>query len=118
MKIELKNEKEVPLLSRKRLKLVADFDKATPSRDAVRKEVSKVAKTKEDLTIIKHIYPVFGKKQAKVIAHVYKNIDDMKKIEEEHLLKKHIKEEPPKEEKEEATAEAPAVEEKTEATAE
>ena len=116
MKIELKSKKDIPLLSRTRAKLHAAFEKETPSRDKVRKEVSNILKTKEELTIIKHIYPSFGKKEAKVIAHVYKNANEMKEIEEEHLLKKHVKEEAASE-TEEKPAEEKAEEKKEEATA-
>lgn len=117
MKLEIKSEKEVPLLSRKRVKMKAVFEKETPSRDAVKKEAAKALKTKEELTVIKHIYPAFGRKEAKVIAHIYKNADDMKSIEEEHLLKKHLKDEKKGEQPQEA-AEAAAEAPKEEAKAE
>ena len=58
------------------------------------------------MVIIKHVYTKFGKKEAKIIAHVYEKLDDLKKIEEEHLLKKHFKEEKKPEAAEGAEAEA------------
>jgi small subunit ribosomal protein S24e len=93
MKLEIKEKKEVPLLSRTRVHLNVEFEKETPSREMIRKELAKILKSKEELIIIKHVYSKFGKKEAKIIAHVYENLDDLKKIEEGHLLKKHFKEE-------------------------
>jgi len=104
MKIEIKEKREVPLLSRTRISATVAFEKETPSRDSLRKEIAKAAGAKEELTIIKHIYTRFGKKEAKVIANVYKTVEDAKRIEEEHLVKKHFKEE----KKAEGAAEAPA----------
>ena len=107
MKLEIKEKREAPLLSRTRVQASAVFDKETPSREAIRKEISKILKVGEDLVIIKHVYTKFGKKEAKIIAHIYEKVDDAKRIEEEHLLKKHFKEE-----KKEAAAEAAPAEAK------
>jgi len=94
MKLELKEEKEMPLLSRKRLQFRAEFESATPKRDDIRKEVAKKAGVDEKLVIIRHIYTKFGKREAKVIVHIYKNEEDIKKIEEKSMVRKHFKEEP------------------------
>ena len=104
MKLELLEKKEMPLLSRTRLQFNLEFDKSTPKRDDIRKEVAKKAGVDESLTIIRHVYTKFGKREAKVIAHVYKNLEDMKKIEEKSMVKKHIKEESKPEQKPEAAA--------------
>jgi len=93
MKIEINEKREVPLLSRMRVQATAVFEKETPSRDEIRKSLSSMLNADENLLIIKHIYTKFGKREAKVIAHLYKNLDDLKRIEEAHLLKKHFKEE-------------------------
>jgi len=93
MKIEIKEKREAPLLSRTRVQAVAVFENETPSREAIRKEIASIIKVNRDLVIIKHVYARFGRKEAKIIAHVYTNMDDLKRIEEEHLLKKHFKEE-------------------------
>jgi len=104
MKLEIKEKKEVPLLSRVRIQAMVEFEKETPSREMLRKELAKLSKVKDELVIIKHVYMKFGKKEAKVIAHVYEKLEDLKRIEEGHLVKKHFKEE--KGEKKEAGAEA------------
>ena len=86
-----------------RVQATVYFENETPSRDNVRAEVARQLNQKEELVVIKHIYPRFGKKEAKVIAHVYSNLEELKRIEEDHLLKKHFKEK-----KEESVAETAA----------
>ena len=105
MKLELLEKKEMPLLSRTRMQFSLEFDKATPKREDIRKEVAKKAGADETLTIIRHIYTRFGKRNAKVIANVYSNEEAMKRIEEKSMIKKHTKEEPKPEQKPEAAAE-------------
>ncbi|MEM4337079.1 MAG: hypothetical protein QXG86_03675 [Candidatus Woesearchaeota archaeon] len=97
MKLELIEKREMPLLSRTRVQFLMDFEGATPSRQEVVREVAKKCGVDEKLVIIRHIYNRFGKKQAKVIANIYKTVEDMKKIEEKSALKKHLKEEKPAE---------------------
>lgn len=101
MKLEIKEKKDIPLLSRERVQAIVEFDKETPSREMIRNEIAKLSKVKAEQVIIKHVYMKFGKKEAKVIAHIYEKLEDLKRIEEAHLVKKHFKEE-----KKEAGAEA------------
>lgn len=89
MKLEIKKQRDTPLLSRKRVTLMAEYDGATPSRPDIRKEVAKKVGAKDNLVVIKHIYTRFGSNKAKIIAHVYDNEKDMKSIEHESLLVKH-----------------------------
>jgi len=99
MKMEILKERDTPLLSRKRVSLMANYEGPTPSRMDFLKEVSKLVDTEPDLIIIKHVYTRFGRQKAKIIAHVYSDKKEMMKLEDEYLLKKHVK----KEKKEEAT---------------
>ncbi|MFC1730496.1 30S ribosomal protein S24e [candidate division KSB1 bacterium] len=116
MKLEIKKERDTPLLSRKRVTLMAEYEGATPSRLDVKKEVAKKVSAKENLVIIKHIYTRFGSQKSKIIAHVYSDEAEMKKLENDSLLVKHS----PKKKKEgegaeaEAKPEAPKAEEKKE----
>lgn len=89
MQIEIKKESETPLLSRKRVTLMAEYEGPTPSRAAFRKEIAQKVGAEENLVILKHIYTRFGIPRAKIIANVYSNMDDLKKLEEHSLLVKH-----------------------------
>jgi ribosomal protein S24E len=104
MEFEIIKEKDMPLLARKRITLNATFQsQATPSAATVRTELAKKMKVKENLVAIRHIYQHFGGGNAKVIAHVYKNLEDLKALEK----KKAVMEEKKEEAKPEAPAEAP-----------
>ncbi|MBU4501144.1 MAG: hypothetical protein KKA79_01015 [Nanoarchaeota archaeon] len=82
MNLKLLKEKDVPLLVRKRLSFEVEYpgDK-TPSRDDIKKNIASTQKVKEDLVAVRHIYPRFGRCKAKIIAHVYNNVEDVKKYE-------------------------------------
>ncbi len=104
MQMEIKKERETPLLSRKRTTCMVEYEGATPSRLEFRKAVSSKLKAPEELTIIKHIYTRFGQNKAKVIAHIYKSKEDMQMIEEDYLLKKHQRKQEAEEGKEQPQA--------------
>ena len=94
MKIEITEQKKVPLLSRERITATISFEGPTPSRDKLLKEIAKELKVVETKIIIKHIYTRFGVQHAKAIIHVYETEQDLKDVEEAHLVKKHTKDEP------------------------
>jgi ribosomal protein S24E len=89
MELHTLKEKEMNLLSRKRISLMIDTDGATPSRLDLLKAVSKKFGVHEDLVVIKHIYPQFGKKNAKLIVHIYQDKDKMALFEHKNLISKH-----------------------------
>ena len=90
MKLDVTKERETPLLSRTRVTLSLEDEGPTPSRLQLRKEVAGKLKTDEPLVVLKHIYTRFGQHKAKIIAHVYKNLDDLKRIEDEYMMVKHL----------------------------
>ena len=118
--MEILKEKEMKLLSRKRVTLLVDNTKGTPSRMELVKEIAKKFKVKEDLIAIKHIYPQFGNNKSKLFVHIYEDKEKMEMFEHEDLLKKHrgeevtkeVEEKPPKPEQQQPVKEeAPAAEE-------
>ncbi len=71
------------LLDYKRIMLEIDHNGAkTPSNQDVLVKVSHELKVNPELIRIKHIYSHFGTSKSKVIAHVYANIEMLKKLEE------------------------------------
>ncbi len=93
--IKVITQKEIPLLNRKIVDLDFSFTGSTPKKEVIKKEVAGFLKTKEDLIVIKKVSPRFGEERIKVVAHVYKSVEDLKEIEE---IKKKVK--PTKEGKE------------------
>ncbi|MBI5389571.1 hypothetical protein HZB01_04290 [Candidatus Woesearchaeota archaeon] len=102
MKLEMLKQKEIPLLSRKRVSFSATYEGKTPQRNELLKQVATMMKVPENLVIIKHIYTQFGQNTVKIIAHVYKNDEELVRFEEKHLIKKHRGGEEKKEKKKEA----------------
>ncbi|MBD3312911.1 hypothetical protein GF345_00555 [Candidatus Woesearchaeota archaeon] len=117
MDLEIKKERETPLLSRKRITMMMDYKGATPSRLEFRDMVSKQLKAPEELVIIKHIYTRFGQNRAKIIANIYKDKKSMESIEQKYILEKHkAKKEEGAEDKPEEASAAPAEEAQKEKT--
>ena len=126
MEFERLKERDMKLLSRKRVTLMINNEGATPSRLELLEGLAEKFKTKEDLIVIKHIYSQYGKRKTKLIVNIYKDKKKMKLFEHEDLLKKHrgesvtkeVQEKPPKPipkaeeaaEGEEPAPEAPVVE--------
>ncbi len=103
MNIELLEKKETPLLSRTRVQYKVTYENVTPSRESVKEAVAADQRVGSNLTVIRHVYPKFGKREAKVIAHIYASEADARAIEDVTALKKHFKE--PKSEKAESAGE-------------
>jgi len=108
--MEVIKEREMKLLSRKRVVLMVDHDGSTPSRLELVKEVAKKFKVKEDLVIIKHVYQQFGKNKTKLIVHIYNDKKKKNTFEHKSLLKKHEEKPVEKDEEKQAPAEKPVVE--------
>ncbi len=65
-------EKDMPLLSRKRIAYeIEHLKKATPKKADIQEEISKKLKVDKNLVKIKHIYSKFGVSKSKIITHVY-----------------------------------------------
>ncbi|MEM2131593.1 MAG: hypothetical protein QXM96_03020 [Candidatus Woesearchaeota archaeon] len=89
MELKVQKEKELKLLSRKRVSIEVENTGATPSRLDLLKEISKKFNHPEDLIVIKHIYTKFGEGKTKVIAHLYDDKEKMNKFELKKLIDKH-----------------------------
>jgi small subunit ribosomal protein S24e len=101
MNLEIIKQKELPLLSRKRVSLWYKEPGSTPTRKDIINEISKMFKIKPELVIIKHIYSQFGDDKAKIIVHIYDDEKKMKFFEHKSLIKKHDFKEKPEAKKEE-----------------
>lgn len=100
MKITLIEEKEAPLLMRRRVHFEVDNEKnKTPSEAEIKKAIAENMKIKEDTVEIRHIYQKYGVGKAKAIVHIYKTPEELKMV--EHIKKKQKKKEVKEEKKEE-----------------
>lgn len=88
VKFNVHEKENIPLLSRERIVLLAEYTGAVPSRVKVREQACSFLKIALDVCVVKHIYTKFGSQKAKVLIHVYKSADDAKKYEEGHVFNK------------------------------
>ncbi len=98
MKITIQKTTEEPLLSRQRLAATVEFENAVPKRTDILKEIAGKTHVDEKLVVVTKISPSFGSKRAEITAFTYKNVDDLKRIEEKKKLAKTGFQEPKKEE--------------------
>ena len=99
--MKLLKEDHSPLLEYKRITLEIEHDKnKTPSNQDVLNKLSDELKVSQELIKVKHIYSHFGLTKSKVIAHIYNNLEFLKKIEEISKKPKAKKEKKQKEKKE------------------
>ncbi len=88
VKFHIHKKEDVPLLSRERIVLLAEYEGAVPARPKVREQACGFLKIPLDVCVVKHIYTKFGSQKAKVIIHVYKSAAEAQKYEEAHMLAK------------------------------
>ena len=89
---------DTPLLSRKRVEIeIEHFDKATPKKEELKKQISELLKTKEELVSLRHIYTKYGYGKSKAIVHVYEKLEDLQRLEKKKIIKPKEKKEAPKE---------------------
>ena len=89
MELKITKEKDMGLLSRKRLTFSVSGTGATPSRQSLVAEIAKKTKVPEDQVVVLHIYPQFGSTDPKVIAHIYQDKKKLEMFEGACVIKKH-----------------------------
>ncbi len=91
--MELIKKKETSLLSRIRVNYWYDDKSVTPSRLELIEAIAKKEKVKPEQVIIKHIYPQYGNRKSKIIAHIYQDPKKIPLYEHKSLIAKHQKKE-------------------------
>lgn len=81
MEIKTFTEKEMSLLSRKRIKFELDSSGPTPSKNSLKEQIAKKWGIKPELIAIRHVYTKYGSQKAKVIAHLYEDEKTLKFLE-------------------------------------
>jgi len=90
MNLNILEQKNNILLSRKEISARITYDKATPSNEELKKQLATATKSDAGAIAVKHIYPSFGQKDAKVLAYVYQNAELMAKHEPKKKEKKAV----------------------------
>lgn len=87
METEVLSRKENALLDRVEIEFRTRHpSEPTPTRDALREEIAKIAKAKKDLVIIDRMDSDFGRPETTGYAKIYKNKDKILSVERKHIL--------------------------------
>ena len=87
METEVLSRRENPLLDRVEIEFrTRHSSEPTPTRDALREEIAKIAKAKKDLVIIDRMDSDFGRPETSGYAKVYKSMDRILSVERKHIL--------------------------------
>ncbi|MCK4457673.1 MAG: hypothetical protein KAW39_08035 [Thermoplasmata archaeon] len=87
METELLSRRENPLFERIEVEFrTRHASEPTPTRDALREEIAKIAKAKKDLVIIDSMNSDFGRPETTGYAKIYKSKDRILSVERKHIL--------------------------------
>ncbi len=92
MEIRVESERYNPLLKRKELHLRIIYwgEGATPTRQEVREKLAGLFNAELDRIVVHYIKPEFGKQEAKCYAKIYDTPEDLKSIEEDHIIRRNF----------------------------
>jgi len=97
MKIKVNEKITNKLLDRLEVHFEVESDNETPKRVEVKSKLAAMINYDENLVIIKGIHQDTGARKSTGIAHAYKSVDNLKKVEPEHLIKRNTPEAPKEE---------------------
>jgi len=92
MEVIVEKEKHNPLLKRKEIyfRLKYEEEGATPSRNDVRQKLAGLFNANPETVVIDYIKPEFGISEAYCYAKIYDSVEDLKSIEEDHIIKRNF----------------------------
>ncbi len=93
MEVYVESERYNPLLKRKEIHCRLSFEGRTPSRREVRERIAGLMNAEIERIIIDYIKTEFGKTEAKCYVKIYDSVDDLKAIEEDHIIARNFEEE-------------------------
>jgi small subunit ribosomal protein S24e len=100
MEVKIVLEKENPLLKRREIYFQVQHSETgnTPPRSEVRKALAAALKKDSGLVFVRKLATKTGTNTAAGVANIYDSIEQAKLIEPEHIIKRNIPQEKPKEE--------------------
>lgn len=100
MELKVISEKTNPLLKRKEVQFLVEHTQtgSTPPRMEIRNALANILKVDQNLVFVKKVETKTGTHTAVGLANVYDSFEQAKFIEPEHIVKRNIPPEKPKEE--------------------
>ena len=88
--VEIKTEKENHFLERKEIQFRVTHDKeGTPNRDLIREKIATLMNVGKDMVVIQRLRSIYGKGESFGYAKVYKNLDKLRSVESDYVLKRN-----------------------------
>jgi len=88
MDIEIESRRENKLLDREEIYFMVKYDGATPSRKKIREHFKNMGLS--GFIVVDKIKPIFGAREAKGYAKVYKSEEKAREIEPDYIIKRNI----------------------------
>jgi len=89
LNIEVRRDWMNKLLNRRELDLIISYESGTPTRDEVRKLIAEKYGVEVERVIVEKLESMFGTLKAKAHIHIYDTVEDAKRIERKHILRRH-----------------------------
>ncbi len=93
MEVYVESERYNPLLKRREVYCRLTFEGKTPSRREVRERIAGLMNAELDRTVVDYIKTEFGMTEARCYVKIYDTVDDLKAIEEDHIIARNFTEE-------------------------
>ncbi len=90
MEVYVESDRYNPLLKRRELHLRVVFNGKTPTRQEVREKVAGLMNAELDRVVVHYIKTEFGKTEAKCYVKIYDTAEDLRAIEEEHIIERNF----------------------------
>ncbi|WP_202319417.1 30S ribosomal protein S24e [Archaeoglobus neptunius] len=91
MEVYVESERYNPLLRRREVYCRLSFEGKTPSRHDVRAKIAGLMNAEIERVVVDYIKTEFGKTEAKSYVKIYDTVDDLKSIEEDHIIERNLK---------------------------
>lgn len=93
MEVYVEKERHNPLLKRREVYCRLSFEGKTPSRKEVRAKIAGLMNAEPERVVVDYIKTEFGKTEASCYVKIYETVEDLQKIEEEHIIERNKVEE-------------------------
>ncbi len=89
MEVYVEMDRQNPLLKRREVYCRLSFEGKTPSRSEVRAKIAGLMNAEPERIVVDYIKTEFGKTEAKCYVKIYDTVEDLQKIEEDHIIERN-----------------------------
>ncbi len=89
MEVYVEKDRKNPLLKRREVYCRLSFGGKTPSRSEVKAKIAGLMNAEPERVVVDYIKTEFGKTEAKCYVKIYDTVEDLQKIEEDHIIERN-----------------------------